>query len=498
MIVSILLTTNALAADCDNLLAATLAAASGVATCQNTVVDMNLIPQHPAFSSCGGQDPNTCADLVIANISSYPYTSVGGWQAVMLDGLSCSDGTQAFYYVKPGTTGNAVVRLNGHSGRCEGLWDAANNQAEQLPEQSCAESAYNGDVFHGWMATSAPIASHVDGILSDSSPFASDTRVWVPSCAGDNYMGTSDLTNVTVHLPDENGTAYTVGTIPRHGRDIVDAVLTDLGIAAGARVVMVGTSGGSFGLTMTLDHFASQLSGVEVLGVLDSNQDPGLEAMEAHFDANASCTAFGDASCADFASGPSSTIDFGCDVGDPGCETFDISPAAYWAPGQDQGWKTYTIQGFPLDDSCTTYHPYDAKCRNPEHVRNHHLSTPVFVAQSLKDAGLFGAGGNPNPVEFTDPGLTWADLAVADPTLMDEMMGETMYEAVTGHANAEEFGTTPRAVWTTTHQAHELTRTGTDIVRTTCSTRLVDALEDWLTDSSRGDETWVSGYGGCP
>lgn len=494
---------------CSNLLALDLMVQQDLDDCHASLLTLGT----GTFAACDGLTPNDC----VANLPVQPLPVAHGFEAKLLDGHSCADGSPAFYFKSTShtATDEFLVRLNGHSGRCEARWDSAAGVEANSAAQNCMGQILKNKVFTG-APLEDPELTHVQGVLADGGPFTDKVRVWVPSCSNDNYQGRNTLVDQIVslgrcdNLDREPCTSdatcgvdtcvsedFTIGSVYSQGHEVVKAVLDDLAIPSGSDVTIIGTSGGSGGLTMTLDALAAHVPDANVIGILDSNQEASVGAFEAYLDVDetATCTVYDKVGeCTDTGALPSGEASRpGLEIDAPDSTPLTFDGLAYRTPGLGKGGETHSliVMDAQLDASCLAHHTNPSACRNSEHVRNHHIGTPVLVVQSLRDKGLFGAGGSPNPVEFASlvhGDVTWADLESDNAPAVAHLQRSALWDFYDDRADAhgEALGTR-RAVWATLEAGHELTRDDPSVWEmhdgTGCVT-LLDALGDWIDGSS--------------
>ncbi|MCB9678013.1 MAG: hypothetical protein H6737_23135 [Alphaproteobacteria bacterium] len=517
---------------CKNLLALKLMVDNDLTDCHD---DLLSTASGSTYAVCNNQTANWCVD----NLPAQTLTTGFDFEAKSLPGAKCVDGSPAYYFQSTDHTSHTdfIVRLNGHSGRCKGQWDPAADQPKSSAGQSCVGQILKEKVFTG-MPLPAVEESHVKGIIGSSGPFQDEMRVWIPSCSNDNYQGNLDIQDQSVWLGhcDDTGNAWcetdadcsgscinpvevNLEHMYSQGHQNVKAVLTELltdDTYPDPKVTLVGTSGGSGGLTMILDDLADHIRTIDpaatVIGVLDSNQEASVHAFDAYLDGaeDDDCTVYNNPECAGAGQPPIGTanranfeitVEYPNDTGDTGLDPYLAwDRRAYWEPNPGEGAVTYpwNVMGAALDTTCIAHHaPNKVPCRNHEHVRNHHLSTPILVVQSQRDKGLFGAGGNPNPVEFAvQPDVTWDMLEHSNASAVARVQRFALYDfyAMRGSAHGEALGVR-RGVFAPMEPDHELTRANLPLHQLENTTQGCKTLEQVLTQwiDNTGEPVFVEG-----
>jgi hypothetical protein len=279
-------------------------------------------------------------------------------------------------YIRPSVGGDAATRwvfyLQG-GGSCGTL--------EQCTIRYCGVEKYTKTKMSSrW----AQMVANTDGQgLLDrdgENPFADANLVLMYYCSSDQWMGQKSDSVLTD--PDDPSQQY---RLHYRGHTIIDAALDLLlagpvtsedglatvpSLADATAVLWSGTSGGGNGAEQNLDHVAERLAGngTAVRGVFDANLPPQ----------------------------PS-------DLGDPAAEeafeSYDRD--VQWPEIQTAAWGAF------VDASCRASHPADEqwRCGENEHVVLHHVTTPFFVRQDLRDRSIGG--------RYLDAGATEAQLATA-------------------------------------------------------------------------------------
>jgi hypothetical protein len=286
----------------------------------------------------------------------------------------CNDGTRAVMYVRPAAAGGDPTRwvfyLQGGGG-CGTARDCA--------IRYCAAAKYTkAKMSSRW----TPMAANTDGqgLLDRDgvNPFADANLVLLYYCSSDQWLGRRSDT--VLADAEEPALAF---RLHFRGATILDAALDQLlagpvtsedgaatvpSLAAATSVLWAGTSAGAHGVEQSLDRVAARLAanGTEVRGVFDANLPPQ----------------------------PS-------DLGDPAAE------AGFTAYARDTQWPIYVSAYDALvDESCLAANPGEAwRCGQNEHVVLHHVTTPFFVRQDLRDRTI----GRP----FLENGATEDQLAAA-------------------------------------------------------------------------------------
>lgn len=266
----------------------------------------------------------------------------------------CNDGTPAVMYVRPSTGGaNAdrwVFYLQGGS---------ACGTFEDCAVRYCGTQKYTkAKMSSQW--TPAVANTDGEGLLDrdGTNPLADANLVLLYYCSSDQWLGRKSDTVLTA--ADDASLQY---RIHFRGRTILEAALAQLlagpitsddgavtmpSLADATAVLWAGTSAGANGAEQSLDWVAARLgaNGTVVRGAFDANLPPQ----------------------------PS-------DLGDADAE------AVVTAADRDEQWPRYVAHyDAAVDASCAAAHADDLwRCGQNEHVVLHHVTTPFFVRQDLRD-----------------------------------------------------------------------------------------------------------------
>lgn len=208
----------------------------------------------------------------------------------------------------------------------------------------------------------APPATNGSGIFARNAvnSFGPANQVYIYYCSSDTWVGRRS----DVVLEDSTG-ANVPFRLHFRGHDILEAaadalakgVTSDDGaetlpsLSSATQVLLSGSSAGSYGMTESLDWWASKVPGAKAFGMLDSIFLPLPE-----------------------------------DVDDPAVKE------KYMAGLEGQGSTRLELYGAFGDESCRAAHPGpDAYlCELTSHVQLNHLTTPFFTRQDYSDPVSYG------------------------------------------------------------------------------------------------------------
>jgi len=306
-------------------------------------------PCSPSPGVAGLVNPGTVLSRVDLDPARYP------------DAL-CNDGTPGVFYVRRGTGAGLnrwVLFLEG-GGSC--------SSGDACAKRWCSiETNFGAAKMSSRYAPEKGIGG--GGILStrEDSAFRDFSKAWIYYCSSDVWSGRS----ASRPLVDSTGRVY---TIHMQGARILEAVVaelrsgltyTDAGSGAAVTlpslddaevVLFVGESAGSAGVQRNADRLG---------GLLErTNRNP----------AGLFFRALGDA-----ANNPS-----------------NAALATYEAEMRSAQRASATLYSGRVDESCLAMHPSDTwRCGDPVHVRENHLTTPLFVRQDLLDPNTLDELGTP-------------------------------------------------------------------------------------------------------
>lgn len=413
--------------------------------------------------------------------------------------VTCVDGTRPLYWADPGSApGDGVhkwvFRFHGGSGNCRKL--------TRITPMSMADQC--------WEAALGPESATLSGLHEKKSinqtglldhnggpPFAPWNRVDISACTEDRYTGNNQLVDQTL---SDDGTV--IQFINARGTRLVRGVLHDLAasatlgdtsftvprkvmppLAAATDVLFAGSSAGAIGLSFTLDLYADEVRGIApaalVLGLLDSRLMPGLDNEEAAFEDQMGVD--------DLYASRGNAFDLP-PAGNSNSGDWSFGNASY-APGGPE-YETYGNESWntPWNQDCLAVHGLNPpgsldtqqwRCRDQLHLAMNHLATPIFVAQSLRDANQEDA-----LIEWADGLQTWQFLGTA--SCDRQRVQLSAYAALRdAHADGASRGAGPVGVWAPDFAAHEFFKgSGND----DCSFREVEvggvtmeaALQAWI------------------
>lgn len=198
-----------------------------------------------------------------------------GWTYHEVPGALCRDGSPAGYYLRRGAEPNLLIFLNGGGVCFDDFFCGINpaNVGESLPGENLGNAALDSVTGALQPVPQTPPAS---GLLSQDprNPVRDFNMVFVPYCTGDVYAGTTPDAPVITSLvmPPQQFVGYTnIGLIYDH---------LDAALRASERVLLAGSSAGSFGTLLNYQRTAEFFSNSEVLALADSGfafRDPYLE-----------------------------------------------------------------------------------------------------------------------------------------------------------------------------------------------------------------------------
>jgi hypothetical protein len=306
-------------------------------------------PCAPKEGVAGGINPGTNLSRVEIDTNRYP-------EAV------CNDGSPGLFYVRKGTGASAnrwLIFLEGGGSCMEGTGCA---------KRWCSiDTNFGADKMSTRFFTAKGIGG--GGILAtrDDSVFTDFNKVWVYYCSSDAWVGRYGERP----LVDETGRTY---TIHFQGGRILDAVLTELRSGVTFRdagsdqqvtlpslddaeaILFAGESAGSAGVQRNADRLEPYFR--------RTNRNPGRLVYRA----------LGDA------------------ANEPSNESFSLYETS----------KRSAMRGFGVvlaarfDESCLARHRDDSwRCADAAHVRENHITTPLFVRQDLIDPNTIDEFGTP-------------------------------------------------------------------------------------------------------
>ena len=269
----------------------------------------------------------------------------------------CNDGTAGVFYVRRGTGAglNRWILFIEGGGSC--------NSGDSCAQRWCSiDTSFGAAKMSSRYAPPAGVGG--GGILAtrDDSAFRDFTKVWVYYCSSDAWSGRAP----SRPLVDSTGRAY---TIHFQGGRILDAVVSELraGVAftdaatlprlddAEAHLVD-GESAGAVGVQRNADRLGALLS--------RTNRNPGGLFYRALMDA----------------------------ANVPSNEAFPTYPTEMTGALR----ASALLYSGRVDESCLAAHASDTwRCGDAAHVREHHLTTPLFARQDLIDPNALDDFGTP-------------------------------------------------------------------------------------------------------
>ncbi|KAL5482198.1 hypothetical protein EMCRGX_G022493 [Ephydatia muelleri] len=177
-------------------------------------------------------------------------------------GAYCNDKKAAIYYIDKRSTNGWVVHFEGGGG-CYSFND-------------CNERWYKNPTLRNLMSPSNyPLSINGADILSShvhaNDIFAGFSRVLVPYCSSDGWLGSRPFTNLAFQFnysADADNFAF-------RGHVIFQAVINELvslyNLSNSSELVLVGTSAGGVGVLNHLPWVRSQLPGAQIKAVVDSS-----------------------------------------------------------------------------------------------------------------------------------------------------------------------------------------------------------------------------------
>lgn len=264
----------------------------------------------------------------------------------------CNDGTPAVMYVRPSTggvhTNRWLIYLQG---------GAACSDLASCVERYCGTGKYT----KAKMSSTWTNPSMGESALTErdgENPFGEANQVVVHYCSSDFWTGTKSDTVLT----DEESYPGQAVRLHFRGRDIVRAAVEKLlagpvtadendvtvpSLADAELLVFAGSSAGGRGAEHNLDWVAAQVPDAEVYGWFDAYMPPTYD-----------------------------------DMGADGPTVAEYDETVRWPEIYEARY------GMWLEESCAAWHPAEERwlCGNAEHLVLHHVTTPFFVRQDLRDA----------------------------------------------------------------------------------------------------------------
>ena len=197
-------------------------------------------------------------------LSPLPKSDPGQWTYHVIDGAQCRDGSPAGFYTRFSTADSKhlLIYLEG-GGACFNAalctFNPASVQESIGPGgRDIATTATQGllDVMQ------APETTGIFDFTNSKNPFLDWNMVWIPYCTGDVFSGTRE--NATD--PDIPGTQQFVGYYDM--QKFVGHIVPTFSDAD--RVVLTGTSAGSFGAGMNFNQVQDAFGKVPVTLIMDS------------------------------------------------------------------------------------------------------------------------------------------------------------------------------------------------------------------------------------
>jgi MYXO-CTERM domain-containing protein len=195
----------------------------------------------------------------------------------------CNDGTPAVYYARSGSaSSNWIIHLQG-GGACA---DHAS-----CKERWCygAASDYSGEMMSSLNSFERLDTGGITNPDLAQNRFADWNTVWIHSCSSDFFLGRAEA--VVLSEPGASDQDFAIHFL---GREIIDAVLSDLGEGAptlawlgmpslkeAERILLTGTTSGAAGVVHGVDELSERLRqiapGADVRAVLDSTAYPAAD-----------------------------------------------------------------------------------------------------------------------------------------------------------------------------------------------------------------------------
>lgn len=324
--------------------------------------------------------------------------------------VRCVDGTRALYYYDRATANGADLTVDKWVFFDEGGTNCAKTprHGRSIADNCGLNYFVDGSRPEMTSASSPPRVSR-NGILAPAprNGFARYNRIYPLKCTFDKFMGDRILDTSTAYPADPKDCDPTVAgeqtcRLYFQGRRLWRAMLwdlshanpalPDLGSLEATTVLFTGNSNGASGLTFLLDDLAAIVRATapaaRVLGALDDHFSPALETETVFGLANpgadnvvslteAAATGLNEYNA--ITSGPSEV----CPV--------DVDASYYEAGGNlREQYDSWWLAGRASDASCRAAHSGADlwQCYNEEHVLHHHVTTPVFLHQTLLDTAL--------------------------------------------------------------------------------------------------------------
>jgi hypothetical protein len=204
-----------------------------------------------------------------------PVLPDADWTYVAIDGALCRDGSPAGYYLRRGRQTNLLIFLNG-GGVCYDDFFCSINPAnvnQSLPGENLFAATL--EQLAGTLQP-VPQTPPDAGVLSRDArnPVGDWSMMFVPYCTGDVYGGTTPDSPVitSVILPPQQFVGYT--NLGLFYESLEPA------LRHGEKVVLAGSSAGSFGVLLNYDRTQRFFGDSRVVALADSGvafRDPFLE-----------------------------------------------------------------------------------------------------------------------------------------------------------------------------------------------------------------------------
>ncbi len=271
----------------------------------------------------------------------------------------CNDGTQAVFYVRPADTvagrNRWVIQLQGGGG-CHDANDCA--------KRWCSIDSHIG--MEHMTSRSAPPGITGDGILArrPENPYGDANHVLLRYCSSDNHGGRAEVDVDATHPITNEPVRFHLAF---RGRDILDAMIATLrkdgamvdasmpDLDDGVDVLLAGASAGAGGVIGNADYLG------EILRAHHTGS--GVLRFTALVDST-----FG---------APAAGLDWSTSTM---CSSRSLCT---W-----EAIMTYFQQMYAreTDASCNAMHATDAwMCQDTDHMIHHHVTTPFFIRQGLRD-----------------------------------------------------------------------------------------------------------------
>lgn len=213
-----------------------------------------------AGSGCGASKTYAC--MAPPMLAPFPREAAGQWTYHEVEGTFCRDGSPAGFYTRFSDTSKKLLVYLEQGGACFNSALCMFNPAsvsDSLAGRVLTEAISPG-VKKG--VKQVPQTTGIFDYANPENPYKDWNAVWVPYCTGDAYGGS----NPSATVPGVAGTQKFVGY--SNMQKFVGHIVPTWPDAE--RVVLTGTSAGSFGAGINYNQFQDAFGQVPVTLIMDS------------------------------------------------------------------------------------------------------------------------------------------------------------------------------------------------------------------------------------